>query len=356
MSQPKYKLLYAHDQLPIFQNRMYDTEFEAKNCPRGDVRLMEDLETGLVFNQAFRPELMIYDSHYQNEQGTSPLFRTHLERVASIVVSHLGRSELVEVGCGKGLFLEMLLSQGIDITGFDPTYEGSNPRVQRRYFEPGSGIRAKGLVLRHVMEHVGNPYEFLAQLLEANEGGGKIYIEVPCFDWICEHRAWFDIFYEHVNYFRLSDFNRMFGDVIESGRLFGGQYLYVVADLASLRRPKIDSNDRAAFPDNFTRGIAEPPSSQSGKIAIWGGASKGVIFATLRSRLGQPVDLVIDINPAKQGKYLPATGLLVQSPEQAMASLPPGSTIYVMNSNYLEEIKVMSKNAYICVGVDRERL
>ena len=42
-----------------------------------------------------------------------------------------------------------------------------------------------------------------------------------------------------MNYFRLSDFTRMFGNVIESGRLFGGQYLYVLADLATLRDPEL---------------------------------------------------------------------------------------------------------------------
>ena len=354
MTQSKYKLLYAQDQLPIFQNRMYDTESEARNCPRGDVRLVEDLETGLVFNQAFRPELMTYDAHYQNEQGVSPLFRTHLETVASIVVRGLGKKELVEVGCGKGLFLEMLLAQDIDVTGFDPTYEGRNPRVLRQYFEPGVGIRSSGLILRHVLEHIYDPYSFLAQLRDTNQGGGRIYIEVPCFDWICEHRAWFDIFHEHVNYFRLSDFNRMFGSVIDSGRLFGDQYLYVVADLASLKPSRIDPNDQVKFPDDFTRGLTQPSRSKTGKTAIWGGASKGVMFATLKSRLGQPVEMVIDINYAKQGKYLPATGLLVQSPEQAMASLPLGSTIYVMNPNYLEEIKTMSRNAYNCTVVGRE--
>ena len=352
MNDANYKKLYSQDQLPVFQNRMYETEAEAINCPRGNVHLVEDLETGLVFNQAFRPELMIYDSHYQNEQGTSPLFQAHLENVADIVQRHLGREDLIEVGCGKGLFLEMLLARGIDLTGFDPTYEGSSPRVQRRYFEPGSGIHGKGLVLRHVLEHVPNPYEFLSHLRAANGGGGYIYIEVPCFDWICEHLAWFDIFYEHVNYFRLNDFIRMFSNVIEIGRLFGGQYLYVVADLASLRRPQIDLQDRVRFPEGFNDAVANLVDARKGKIAIWGGASKGVIFATLKSRLGTPVDLVIDINPAKQGKYLPATGLRVQSPEEALASLSPGSTIYVMNSNYLEEIKTMSNNAYNCVGVD----
>jgi hypothetical protein len=79
-----------------------------------------------------------------------------------------------------------------------------------------------------------------------------------------------------------------------------------------------------------------------------------VTYSLLKSRHGQPVDMVIDINPAKQGKFLPATGLMVQSPEHALAKLPHGSTIYVMNSNYLEEIRMLSHNAYTYVGIDNE--
>lgn len=95
----------------------------------------------------------------------------------------------------------------MDITGFDPTYEGHNDRIRKEYFSPGIIDRADGLVLRHVLEHVQQPVQFLKQIAEANGHAGRIYIEVPCFDWIREHNAWFDIFYEHVNYFRLDDFH-----------------------------------------------------------------------------------------------------------------------------------------------------
>lgn len=345
------KTLYRQSQFPIFQNRMYDSEEEARNCPRGDILLVEDSQTGLVYNDAFLPELMVYDAHYQNEQGLSPLFQQHLRQVADIVGSELGRENLVEVGCGKGRFLELLQAQGFDITGFDPTYEGSNPAIRRHYFARGVGIAANGLILRHVLEHVQDPFGFLAQLREANGGKGRIYIEVPCFDWICEHRAWFDIFYEHVNYFRLADFHRMFGEVVASGRFFGDQYLYVVADLESLHAPTLDSTDPVRFPADFSSSIST--GDMTAYSAIWGGGSKGVIFALLRERAGQPVTTVIDINPAKQGKYLPGTGLRVMSPEVALPTLPKGSSIYVMNSNYLQEIRAMSNNDYVYVAVDQ---
>jgi hypothetical protein len=348
------RLLYRQEQFPIFQNRMYDTEEEAKSCPKGDVQLVEDQRTGLVYNAAFRPELMTYDANYQNEQALSPLFQAHLESVSSIIDRRMGRDSIVEVGCGKGFFLEMLLRKGFDVTGFDPTYEGNNPKILKHYFEPGVGIKANGLVLRHVLEHIQDPVSFLHQLKTANGGSGKIYIEVPCFDWICEHRAWFDIFYEHVNYFRLADFKRMFGEVIESGKVFGSQYLYVIAELSSLRIPVIDMNNRVSFPSDFTNNLTEQNRTEKNRTAIWGGASKGVIFALLKERTGQPVDTVIDINPAKQGRFLPGTGIQVKSPAQGIADLQCGSTIYVMNSNYLEEIRKMSNNVFNYIGIDHE--
>lgn len=348
------RLIFQQEQLPVFQNRMYDNEAEARACPKGDIHLVEDQQTGLIYNAAFRAELMNYDDRYQNEQGASPVFRRHLETVSGIIDRSMGRDSLVEVGCGKGFFLEMLLAKGFDVTGFDPTYEGQNPRVLRRYFAAGVDIEARGLVLRHVLEHIQDPFTFLLQLQQANRGKGRIYIEVPCFDWIGEHRAWFDVFYEHVNYFRLADFGRMFGRVVESGRLFGGQYLYVVADLETLRKPTIDLRDPVSLPGDFTRSLTDVGLTECHRAAIWGGASKGVIFALLKARAGHPVGTVIDINPAKQGRYLPATGLLVRSPEDALPELPKGSVIYVMNSNYLEEIKKMSNDAYTYVGIDHE--
>ena len=244
-------VLYEQRGFPIFQNRMYDSESEACACPRGDILLVQDKASGLVYNAAFRPELMRYDRHYQNEQAVSAVFKRHLEQVTAIIERYLGCRDIVEVGCGKGYFLERLLSAGIDARGFDPAYEGDNPRIDRCPFDPAVGLTGKGLVLRHVLEHIQSPFDFLAQLRVANGGNGLIYIEVPCLDWILMRRAWFDIFYEHVNYFRLSDFQRLFADICAAGHLFGGQYLYVVAALESLRKPVMRDDDPPCFPDDF---------------------------------------------------------------------------------------------------------
>jgi hypothetical protein len=345
------RVLYRQRDFPVLQNRTYASAEEARDCPRGDIELVEDAVTGLVYNAAFRPERMVYGRDYQNEQGVSAAFRAHLERVADLVERRLGRERIVEVGCGKGLFVQVLGARGVDVTGFDPAYEGEDPRIVARAFRPEEPLRARGLVLRHVLEHIPDPVAFLGQLREANGGGGLLYIEVPCFDWILAHRAWFDVFYEHVNYFRLSDFTRMFEDVRVSERLFGGQYLGVVVDLATLRTPTLDPADRVVFPEDFERAVAVPTDPGS-HVAVWGGASKGVIFSLLLQRAGRTVDAVIDINPAKQGRYLPATGLRVLGAEEALARLPTGSVIHIMNSMYASEIREMSGHRHRYVTVD----
>ncbi len=62
-----FRELYRVQQLPVFQNRMYRTENDAKKCVKGDNILVQDIETGLIFNQAFNAEFVQYDTDYQNE-------------------------------------------------------------------------------------------------------------------------------------------------------------------------------------------------------------------------------------------------------------------------------------------------
>ncbi|WP_447788894.1 class I SAM-dependent methyltransferase [Pseudomonas farris] len=347
--------LYRVADLPVLQNRTFADAQSAKASASADMVLVQDETSGLIFNQAFDADKLSYDADYQNEQAHSGQFQKHLSDVEGIIARHFKDQELIEVGCGKGYFLELLKGLGYAITGIDPAYEGDNADVIKAPFTRGLGLSADAIVLRHVLEHIQDPVSFLAEMAQANQGG-QIYIEVPCFDWILEHRAWFDLFYEHVNYFRLDDLRRMFGTVHEAGHLFGGQYLYIVADLATLRLTPEQPVPRLALPDGFTSSLARAVqiirSAPAQGSAIWGASSKGVIYSLFLQRAGVAVDRVVDINPAKQGRYLPLSGVRVSSPQEAMDDLPEGANLFVMNSNYLEEIKRMTGGRYVYHAVD----
>lgn len=272
-------IFYKQRNFPVFQNRVYDSKRETVDCIRGATELVQDPITGLIHNAAFDPALAVYDENYQNEQGVSSVFQAHLLQVAEVVRRRLGDRDLVEVGCDKGRFRDPLLRQGCDATGFDPAYEGKNPRIEWRFFDHRRGIIANGIILRHVLEHIRDPVVFLQELRTSNNSAGLIYIEVPDFDWICQHRAWFDIYDEHVNYFRLNDLLAMFNSVVDAGRLFGNQYLYIVAELGSLRRPTFREGDELSFPEDFLSTLNATSPSREIPGAVWGGSSKGVIFS-----------------------------------------------------------------------------
>jgi SAM-dependent methyltransferase len=351
--------LLRAERLPVLQNRTYATASAALASAVGNLVLMQSSKTGLVFNSAFDPRLLRYDSDYQNEQACSPAFRRHLSDVETRIAPYFKGKRLIEVGCGKGYFLEYLQSMGYAVTGIDPAYDGDNIDIIRAPFEAGLGLSADAIVLRHVLEHIPDPMSFLAELGQVNRGRGMIYVEVPCFDWILAHRAWFDIYYEHVNYFRASDLQQMFGRVLDCGTVFGGQYLYVIADLASLRLPRFDSTRQVEMPADFMSGIETAAAAirRNGnrRNAVWGAASKGVIFSVYLQRAGISLDEAIDINPAKQGRFLACTGLRVSSPVDADTRLSDKDNVFVMNSNYLDEIVAQSRQRFTYLTVDHER-
>ena len=86
--------------LPVLQNRVYESASSAHRSPKGNMVLVQDQATGLVFNSAFDPGLLTYDADYQNEQACSSVFRRHLDEVLSSIGRHFRTPSLIEVGCG----------------------------------------------------------------------------------------------------------------------------------------------------------------------------------------------------------------------------------------------------------------
>jgi len=75
-------------------------------------------------------------------------------------------------------------------------------------------------------------------------------------------------------------------------------------------------------------------------VVLWGGGSKGVSFLTTLG-LKEEVASVVDINPYKQGKFMPGTGHPVIAPK-ALVDQPPNLVI-VMNPIYVTEVSTSLK-------------
>ena len=328
--------------VPMLQNCVYDTQEEALNAPVGKVELVRSELSGFIFNKPFDEGSIIYNENYQNEQANSLFFQEHLDSVLDFLISKgIKDKKVIEVGCGKGYFLQKMIDKGIDCKGFDPTFEGESEYVIKDFFtEKYSDINADVIVLRHTLEHIPNPFSFLHQIAKANNYKGYIYIEVPTFDWITEKKAFWDVFYEHCNYFTKATLGLIFENA-EVEHCFGGQYLSCWADLSKIKF----SIPPQTLPNIGLSNIFQKETERyfslvkqySQNLVIWGAGAKGSTFLNILDSNKEHIKYVIDINPKKQNKFIARTAHPIYSPE--ILSIQRSENILVMNENYLDEIK-----------------
>jgi hypothetical protein len=149
------KILYRASGIPAMQNKLFSTRAEALAAPSASLELCQD-ETGLVFNRCFDPDVVVYDDSYQNDQGHSLQFQRHLDKVCELCCGQLASKEhlVVDVGCGKGGFVELLRAKGVNAIGYDNAYQGSSPYIRKSFFNIDSHDCGELLTLRHVLEHL----------------------------------------------------------------------------------------------------------------------------------------------------------------------------------------------------------
>lgn len=320
----------------------------------GQVLLRRNTRLDFVENAMFDAGLAVYDDSYQNSQAFSTQFQAHMQSVLGMLKARFPPgSRMVEVGCGKGDFVELAQADGhFEVTAYDATYEGNNPRIAKRYLDDIDRLSADLIVMRHVLEHIPRPHDFLAMIKKVFNTG-SIYIEVPSHDWILENQAFFDITYEHVNYFSRASLARLFDDPqTETGLLFGDQYQYILAPIGALSEKfnaayRGDDWETLAFDDLFPslyqRILSlDALAADGARIYLWGAATKGCMFLVHcmnQQKLIDKMAFAVDINPHKCGKFLPGSLIPIRSREDFFASATSRDLLLVANPNYVGEIR-----------------
>jgi 2-polyprenyl-3-methyl-5-hydroxy-6-metoxy-1,4-benzoquinol methylase len=350
-------------QVPVHQNLVVSSAAQARAVTRGELDLVVCGDCGFVFNQAFDLSRLAYGKDYDNTQSCSDYFDTYLDVLVKDLVERQGvrRSTVVEVGCGKGHFLRKLVAfpgaanQGI---GFDPSYVGPESeldgqlRFHRCYYDDTcTDVAADVVVCRHVIEHVPEPLTLLRSVRAAlaQSPHARVFFETPCVEWILRNRVAWDFFYEHCSLFSKTSLAEAFaraGFVVERvAHIFGGQYLWLEARLNHAALPAPTSRPETAAlaaayganEDHLRRKLRGQLQALRalGKVALWGAGAKGATLANLVDPEGTLVDCVVDLNPNKQGGYIPGTGHPIVAPTDMVQRGVKSAVL--MNPNYRAE-------------------
>ena len=316
-------------QVPVHCNVLWPTRGEAINAPRGDIRLGYLPDCGHTCNLDFDPSLMEYTQEYENSLHFSPRFQEYATALAE------DPSYVPEEG----------------YTAPNVTF------VDDLYTEIYTHQRADLIVCRHVLEHIEDPDAFIAQVRRAvGDQKSVVFFEVPNSLWTLRQGGIWDVIYEHCSYYSPLSlaylFQRHGFKVLTVNEVFGGQFLTIEAvpddgaDLpqdvsAELAQLTADAHSFAAHYQAKREEWQARLAALAGagkRGVVWGAGSKGVTFLNAMAT-GDEIAAVVDINPRKQGKYVPGTGQQIVPPS-ALVDIQPDFVI-IMNANYRDEIGKM---------------
>ncbi|HEX2394300.1 MAG TPA: class I SAM-dependent methyltransferase [Bacteroidales bacterium] len=350
---------------PIFSLVTVKSREEALNVPRKDIELAFCHSCGFIFNRLFDTSIDYFTMGYEDQQGFSTTFMNYLKKISEGLIGkyNLKGKTLLEIGCGKGDFINLLteLSQGKGI-GVDPAYqEGrqNNPNLTfyKEFYKMEHGkLPADFICCRHTLEHIHGTKAFL-QLIRDSLGNSTdkiIFFEIPQITRILEVQAFWDIYYEHCSYFSAGSLARLFRstgyEILDLRLDYNDQYLLIEA------KPVL-SPSKKSFPieesiaeqkqrvENFKIKINEQLADWRNKLAllkagrkktvVWGGGSKSVGFLTNFADLDL-IEYVVDINPHMENNFIPGIGKKYVQPKFLKDYKP--EAVIIMNGIYKDEI------------------
>jgi 2-polyprenyl-3-methyl-5-hydroxy-6-metoxy-1,4-benzoquinol methylase len=363
------KPLISIADVPTLCNRLCMSEAEAANALRGTITLSYCHDCGHVVNSAFDQARVNYDERFENTLTFSARYREYAQVTADRVINRyaLNGKRIVEIGCGNGDFLRLLCGPGNHGEGYDPSQPTSRWKVGRgsveilgRNFAAEDARGADFVCCRHVLEHLLQPMDLLRQLRESLDvrDGAVVFFEVPNGLFTLDRLGIWDIIHEHVSYFMPSSLVRAFEragfTVCATESAFDDQYLWVEARVDGQvsssdppRRPAgaLYSSFSTRFADKVARWRRRIDDwrNHGKRVVIWGGGAKGVMFLNLlRVSAGAGVDWVVDINPRKQGHFVPLMGQKIVAADCLLQN--PPDLLVVMNPEYEGEIRETIEN------------
>jgi len=341
---------------------------EARACPRGDIVLGFCSNCGLVMNVAYDADQVHYGGQYENALDVSPVYREYARAEAErlIELGKLRHKTVLEIGCGKGDFLQMICRMGENRgIGLDPTTADRPPEITNDtrltflpevYSERHAQYHADLICCRQVLEHMPRPGRFLKMLRAAigDKQDTLLYLEVPNLDYIVRTGAIWTVIYEHCSYFSPRSLAYLLAscgfEIIRLAECFEDQFLSVEAAPARHIPAPVEpqyavgatgADSIICFVDRCTRKIrrwrSEIQSLIKGgeRLVAWGAGARAVTFFN-HLGLTDQIPYVVDINPRKEGRYLPGTAQKIVSPLFLKEYQP--TTIIVMNRIYKDEI------------------
>jgi SAM-dependent methyltransferase len=323
------------------------------------------------------PEQIFSDYAYFSSYSSSWL--EHSRRYAEQMIERLGldgQSKVVEIASNDGYLLQFFRERQVSVLGVEPAANVAQVAVEKgiptvvEFFgekvaaELAGDSRADLLLGNNVLAHVPDLNDFVAGMKLLLKPEGVITMEFPHLMRLIEENQWDTIYHEHFSYFSFLTVSAVFEahglrlfDVEElpthggSLRVYGAHAEDRDKQESGAASP-LRERERAAGYERldtylgYGRRVAQDKrqimrflidlKETGSRIVGYGAPAKGNTLLNYCGVRREFIDYTCDLNPHKQGHFLPGSHIPIRSPEQIREDRP--DVVLILPWNLKEEI------------------
>lgn len=321
----------------------------------------------------------IFNNEYVYFSSFSKSWLLHAKNYTEMAVKRFElneQSKVIEIASNDGYLLQYFKEKNIPVLGIEPSENtaevarGKGINSINRFFGTelagelvGENIRADLLIGNNVLAHVPDVVDFVAAMKMVLKKGGVVTMEFPHLMQLVDNNQFDTIYHEHYSYFSFHTVKKIFEsqnleifDVEEIPTHGGSLRIYakhkndtrgISKNVESLlakekRKGMLDISYYDHFNQkvlnaklNFLNFLIKQKRLKK-KVVAYGAAAKGNTMLNYCGVKNDLIQYVVDANPNKQNKFLPASHIPVVN-EQILKKDNP-DYIVILPWNLKEEI------------------
>jgi len=313
------------------------------------------LQTGVTIDS----DTLFRDYRYKSSVGLSG----HFDEIAGLLVERhrlTKESRVIEIGSNDGVFLLPMQKRGVEITGFEPSFNISKIAQSRganvindyfsdvtacHYVEEGS---ADMVVACNCMAHVPDLGPMVRGISYVLKAGGVVVIEVQYVRDLIDGMQYDFIYHEHCYYHSISSISTVFSregmglELVEHIPIHGGSVRLTFRKGSEGDRAPIEEEREAGILDfayyerfgdkvrshiNASRQAVEELSNR-GSIAGYGASGRTNILTSMCGLTPGMVDYIVDDSPERAGRFTAKTHIPIVTADKLRESPPDNLIIF----------------------------
>lgn len=323
----------------------------------------------------------LFNNDYAYFSSFSTTWLAHAKKYTETMIGRFGfneSSKVIEIASNDGYLLQYFKEKNVPVLGVEPTASTAKVAIEKgietvqQFFGvafakdlAAKGIQADLLLGNNVLAHVPDINDFVQGMQIALKQGGVITMEFPHLMQLVDNNQFDTIYHEHFSYLSFYTVKQIFEAVglemfdVEELPTHGGS-LRIYAKHKGDASKEITPNVAALLKKEEERGITRleyyhnfqqkalqvkldllqflvEQKKAGKKVAAYGAAAKGNTLLNYCGVKADLIDFVVDANPAKQNKFMPASHIPIMNEAHLKAERP--DFVIILPWNLEAEIK-----------------